>query len=100
MKIAFPRGRWRSAEHIRREGEKEMERDALALLWSAIAATGAFLIDGGLPAGEGNFSRQTGGDPEAVFLLENLGYTFGFIIVIMARQLGCSLKIRSPPDCQ
>jgi formate/nitrite transporter FocA (FNT family) len=25
-------------EHIRQEGEKEMERDALALLWSAIAA--------------------------------------------------------------
>ena len=24
-------------EHIRQEGEKEMERDALALLWSAIA---------------------------------------------------------------
>ncbi|MBP1524356.1 hypothetical protein IVY21_09510 [Salmonella enterica subsp. enterica serovar Worthington] len=25
-------------EHIRRDGEKEMERDAMALLWSAIAA--------------------------------------------------------------
>ena len=39
-------------EHIRQDGEKELERDAMALLWSAIAA----------------------------------GYTFGFIIVIMARQ--------------
>ena len=48
-------------EHIRQEGEKEMERDALALLWSAIA------VDGGLPAGEGNFSRQTGGDPGRFF---------------------------------
>lgn len=25
-------------EHIRQDGEKEMERDAMALLWSAIAA--------------------------------------------------------------
>lgn len=44
-------------EHIRREGEKEMERDALALLWSAIAAglsMGASLLAKG-------FSRQTGG---------------------------------------
>ena len=51
-------------EHIRQDGEKELERDAMALLWSAIAA--------GLSMG--------------AFLLENLGYTFGFIIVIMARQ--------------
>lgn len=50
-------------EHIRQEGEKEMERDALALLWSAIAAglsMGASLLAKG-------FSRQTGGDPGRVF---------------------------------
>ena len=57
-------------EHIRQEGEKEMERDALALLWSAIAA--------GLSMGASLLAKG--------ILLENLGYTFGFIIVIMARQ--------------
>lgn len=38
-------------EHIRQEGEKEMERDALALLWSAIAAglsMGASLLAKGI----------------------------------------------------
>ena len=29
-------------EHIRQDGEKELERDAMALLWSAIAADGRF----------------------------------------------------------
>lgn len=51
-------------EHIRQEGEKEMERDALALLWSAIAAglsMGASLL------AKGFFSRQTGGDPGRFF---------------------------------
>ncbi len=64
-------------EHIRRR--EKMERDALALLWSAIAAG----LSMGLPAGEGIFTsnwRIPGG------FAENLGYTFGFIIVIMARQ--------------
>ncbi|EAU6966647.1 formate/nitrite transporter family protein [Salmonella enterica] len=69
-------------EHIRQDGEKEMERDAMALLWSAIAAglsMGASLLAKGI------FHVQLAGVP-GVFLLENLGYTFGFIIVIMARQ--------------
>lgn len=69
-------------EHIRQEGEKEMERDAMALLWSAIAAglsMGASLLAKGI------FHVQLDGVPGG-FLLENLGYTFGFIIVIMARQ--------------
>ena len=69
-------------EHIRQEGEKEMERDAMALLWSAIAAglsMGASLLAKGI------FHVQLEGLPGS-FLLENLGYTFGFIIVIMARQ--------------
>ncbi len=58
-----------------------MERDALALLWSAIAAglsMGASLLAKGIFTSNW---RIPGG-----FLLENLGYTFGFIIVIMARQ--------------
>ncbi|WP_423788525.1 formate/nitrite transporter family protein [Kluyvera ascorbata] len=69
-------------EHIRQEGEKEMERDAMALLWSAIAAglsMGASLLAKGI------FHVQLDGVTGG-FLLENLGYTFGFIIVIMARQ--------------
>ncbi|HEM6715845.1 TPA: formate/nitrite transporter family protein [Citrobacter koseri] len=69
-------------EHIRQDGEKELERDAMALLWSAIAAglsMGASLLAKGI------FHVQLDGVPGS-FLLENLGYTVGFIIVIMARQ--------------
>lgn len=69
-------------EHIRQDGEKEMERDAMALFWSAIAAglsMGASLLAKGI------FHVQLEGIPGG-FLMENLGYTFGFIIVIMARQ--------------
>ncbi|MEW7311791.1 formate/nitrite transporter family protein [Buttiauxella gaviniae] len=69
-------------EHIRQDGEKELERDAMALLWSAIAAglsMGASLL------AKGVFHVNLDGVPGG-FLLENLGYTFGFIIVIMARQ--------------
>lgn len=46
-------------EHIRQEGEKEMERDALALLWSAIAAG----LSMGASCWRREFSRQTGGIP-------------------------------------
>ncbi|MFO6484335.1 formate/nitrite transporter family protein [Escherichia coli] len=69
-------------EHIRQDGEKELERDAMALLWSAIAAglsMGASLLAKGI------FHVELEGVPGS-FLLESLGYTFGFIIVIMARQ--------------
>ncbi|PQV83710.1 formate/nitrite transporter family protein [Cronobacter sakazakii] len=69
-------------EHIRQDGEKEMERDAMALFWSAIAAglsMGASLLAKGI------FHVHLEGIPSG-FLLESLGYTFGFIIVIMARQ--------------
>ena len=66
-------------EHIRQDGEKELERDAMALLWSAIAAglsMGASLLAKGI------FHVELDGVPGS-FLLENLGYTFGFIIVII-----------------
>ncbi|KNC94690.1 formate/nitrite transporter family protein [Trabulsiella odontotermitis] len=69
-------------EHIRQDGEKELERDAMALLWSAIAAglsMGASLLAKGI------FHVHLADLPGGI-LLENLGYTFGFIIVIMARQ--------------
>lgn len=69
-------------EEIRQEGEKELERDAMALLWSAIAAglsMGASLVAKSI------FHVHIGEIPGG-FLLENLGYTFGFVIVILARQ--------------
>ena len=69
-------------EVIRQEGEKELERDAMALLWSAIAAglsMGASLVAKAIF--HVHLSELPGG-----FLLENLGYTFGFVIVILARQ--------------
>lgn len=69
-------------EHIRQEGEKELERDGMALLFSAIAAG---LSMGASLMAKGIFQANLEGVPGA-FLLENLGYTFGFIIVIMARQ--------------
>lgn len=69
-------------EHIREHGEQELERDASALLWSAIAAGlsmgASFLARGILHA---HLEGLPGG-----YVLECLGYTFGFIIVIMARQ--------------
>lgn len=40
-------------EHIRQDGEKEMERDAMALLWSAIAAG----LSMGASPGERDFPR-------------------------------------------
>ena len=69
-------------EVIRQEGEKELERDAMALLWSAIAA--GLSISASLVA-KGIFHVHLGALPGG-YLLENWGYTFGFIIVILARQ--------------
>ena len=54
-------------EHIRQDGEKELERDAMALLWSAIAAglsMGASLLAKGI------FHVELEGVPGS-FLLEN-----------------------------
>lgn len=69
-------------EEIRQDGEKELERDGMALLWSAIAAG---LSMGASLMAKGIFQVHLAGVPGA-YLLENLGYTFGFVIVIMARQ--------------
>ncbi|CAI2493278.1 formate/nitrite transporter family protein [Serratia liquefaciens] len=69
-------------ELIRMEGEKELERDWLALLWSAVAAG---LSMGASLMAKGIFHARLPDDPSS-FFIENIGYTFGFIIVIMARQ--------------
>jgi len=69
-------------ELIRMEGEKELERDWQALLWSAIAAG---LSMGSSLMAKGIFHARLPDDPSR-FFIENIGYTFGFIIVIMARQ--------------
>lgn len=76
----LPPGRWQFMSISARW--QQLERDAMALLWSAIAAglsMGASLLAKGI------FHVELEGVPGS-FLLENLGYTFGFIIVIMARQ--------------
>lgn len=52
------------------------------MLWSAIAAG---LSMGASLAAKGIFHARLPDDPSR-FFIENLGYTFGFIIVIMARQ--------------
>ncbi len=67
-------------EHIRREGK----RDGARCAGPAMVSDCGRPVDGGLPAGEGNFHVKL--EDPGRFLLENLGYTFGFIIVIMARQ--------------
>lgn len=69
-------------EQIRMGGEKELERDGLALLWSAVAAG---LSMGASLMAKGIFHARLPDDPSR-FFIENIGYTFGFIIVIMARQ--------------
>ncbi|MFI8416773.1 formate/nitrite transporter family protein [Serratia sp. NPDC078593] len=69
-------------EQIRMEGEKELERDGLALLWSAIAAG---LSMGASLMAKGILHTRLPDDPSR-FFIENIGYTVGFIIVIMARQ--------------
>ncbi len=69
-------------ELIRREGEKEMNREAMALFWSAIA--------GGISMSISMIARGIleaylpGGN--LFFLLSSAGYTVGFIIVIIANQ--------------
>lgn len=50
-------------EHIRQDGEKEMERDAMALLWSAIAAG----LSMGASARQRDISRSAGRRTGRVF---------------------------------
>lgn len=69
-------------EVIRREGDKELERDFMALMWSAIA--------GGITMSTSFMARgllQAHLPPsEFGFLIEAMGYTLGFVFVICAGQ--------------
>lgn len=68
-------------EVIRRDGIEEMERPLLSLTWSGIAA-GA-LISFSLIAEA--VLRTHLPDIPSRFLIENLGYSFGFLLVIMGK---------------
>lgn len=66
---------------IRREGEEELNRPAISLWWSGIAA-GIGLSTSVLA--EAILSRAVGGGP-AGEALAALGYTLGFVLVILSR---------------
>ncbi len=68
-------------EVIRREGEEELRRTKRSLFWSGAAA--GILISLSV-LGEATF-RAYLPDTPARFLLENLGYSLGFLAVIMGR---------------
>lgn len=69
-------------EVVREEGEIEMQRPFLALWWSGIAAGIAI---GMSPVAAACFRAIMGDTPAGAFL-EPLGYTAGFVLVILARQ--------------
>ena len=68
-------------EVIRREGKEELARSKRSLLWSGIAA--GMLISLSV-LGEAIFRTYLPNTPSR-FLLENLGYSLGFLAVIMGR---------------
>ncbi|HET6805612.1 MAG TPA: formate/nitrite transporter family protein [Frateuria sp.] len=69
-------------ETIRLEGEEELSRGLVALSLSALAAG---LSMGFSMLARGLLHRHLEGVPGA-FLIESLGYPFGFLVVILARQ--------------
>lgn len=68
-------------EAIRRHGEEELERPNLALWYSGVAA--GILISFSV-LGEA-LLRALLPDAEWRYILENMGYTFGFLLVILGR---------------
>jgi formate/nitrite transporter FocA (FNT family) len=68
-------------EVIRRDGEEELERPTASLIWSGIAA--GILISLSV-LGEA-ILRTYLPPTRASFLIENLGYSLGFLVVILGR---------------
>lgn len=68
-------------EVIRRDGLEELERPAASLLWSGVAA--GIMISLSV-LGEAVF-RTYLPDAEWAYLVENLGYSLGFLVVILGR---------------
>ncbi|GGP51564.1 formate/nitrite transporter family protein [Shewanella saliphila] len=67
---------------IMREGLEELERPLLSLWWSGIAA--GIGISSSVLA-EAVIRSNIGSDHPYLSLVESLGYTFGFVLVILAR---------------
>ncbi|WP_299831595.1 formate/nitrite transporter family protein [uncultured Roseobacter sp.] len=68
-------------EVIRREGEEEMARPKRSLIWSGIAAGVMISLS---VLGEAIFRTYLPDAPSS-YLIENLGYSLGFLAVIMGR---------------
>lgn len=68
-------------ELIRRDGEEELERPTTSLIWSGVAA--GIMISFSV-VGEAIFRTYLPDAPHR-YLVENLGYTLGFLIVILGR---------------
>lgn len=68
-------------EVIRRDGEEELERPTRSLIWSGIAA--GIMISFSV-LGEAIFRTYLPDTPSS-YLIENLGYSLGFLLVILGR---------------
>ncbi len=68
-------------EVIRRDGEEELERPTRSLIWSGIAA--GIMISFSV-LGEAIFRTYLPDAPSS-YLIENLGYSLGFLLVILGR---------------
>lgn len=68
-------------EIIRREGEEELARSNRSLIWSGVAAG---LMMSFSVLGEAIFRTYLPDAPHS-YLVENIGYSFGFLLVIMGR---------------
>lgn len=69
-------------EVVRRDGEEELRRPMLSLLWSGIAA--GILISLSV-LGEAIFRQNLNPEAPSSYLIENAGYSLGFIAVIFGR---------------
>lgn len=67
---------------ILREGEEELQRPKISLWWSGVAA-GVGISTSVLV--EGVIRSNLGSDHPYLTLVESLGYTFGFVLVILCR---------------